>query len=510
MFKKQTLLIFTLLSFQILHAFNRTQIIISLGSLTGFSYILHDTYNQYQETLERKSKKNRDDTKESFIQFLQSNDSCKKNTVLWSILSLGGLWALSDTSNNSSHTNAIPSNEDPVPKGGGTNTEIPKQSNKKSTPQNSNPAILETTEYKKTRATILNAAIGDALGRITEFTKTNTQNITKLEQAYHQIHGCTPYTDDTVLAQVVLEECQTDGTEEEIIDRIARRIAAIVGPEKNIIDPLFNLRAHGIGVQNEGKKLLSFIQNKEDILPGWWRKRDEALSTQQKKSKAGCGTVMRAWPIGLLFSDIEKIIRLARDQSILTHSHPMAHAASASLAVGIYYARTGSSVEEVIEKIIETAERFDEEEKAFKPGAVKIIEDTDLNKELLKQSKLLTSDLIRFAYKQALEKKEPAEVLGTHDEETDHRSTDGFLRGWCADEAIASAVYLFARNKSNIQDAMSEAVNTPGDSDSIATLTGALIGAYSGNVYEDENLNYLENKDLFEEKAVEIATSIVG
>ena len=99
--------------------------------------------------------------------------------------------------------------------------------------------------------------------------------------------------------------------------------------------------------------------------------------------------------------------------------------------------------------------------------------------------------------------------MGTNNDQNNaFRSPNGFLRGWAADEAIASAVYLFARNKNNIQKAMYEGVNTPGDSDSIATLAGALIGAYSGNLYMDKNLDLLEKRKILEKRALEITNSI--
>ena len=54
------------------------------------------------------------------------------------------------------------------------------------------------------------------------------------------------------------------------------------------------------------------------------------------------------------------------------------------------------------------------------------------------------------------------------------------LRGWAAHEAIAGAVYVFMRHKDNPQAAILEGANTPGDSDSIASIAGALVGARCG------------------------------
>ena len=54
------------------------------------------------------------------------------------------------------------------------------------------------------------------------------------------------------------------------------------------------------------------------------------------------------------------------------------------------------------------------------------------------------------------------------------------LEGWAAHEAIAAAVYVFARHPDDPRAAILEGANTPGDSDSIATLAGTLVGARVG------------------------------
>ena len=54
------------------------------------------------------------------------------------------------------------------------------------------------------------------------------------------------------------------------------------------------------------------------------------------------------------------------------------------------------------------------------------------------------------------------------------------LEAWAAHEAIAAAVYLFGRHSDDAEAAILEGANTRGDSDSIATLAGALVGARCG------------------------------
>jgi ADP-ribosylglycohydrolase len=54
------------------------------------------------------------------------------------------------------------------------------------------------------------------------------------------------------------------------------------------------------------------------------------------------------------------------------------------------------------------------------------------------------------------------------------------LQAWAGHEAIAAAVYIFVRHSNAPREAILEGANTDGDSDSIATLAGALVGARSG------------------------------
>jgi len=75
--------------------------------------------------------------------------------------------------------------------------------------------------------------------------------------------------------------------------------------------------------------------------------------------------------------------------------------------------------------------------------------------------------MIQRAVDDAISGKEPTTVLQK-------------LQGWAAHECVAAAVYVFTRHPDDPKSALLEAANTPGDSDSIATLVGALVGARCG------------------------------
>ena len=109
------------------------------------------------------------------------------------------------------------------------------------------------------------------------------------------------------------------------------------------------------------------------------------------------------------------------------------------MAVGIALIVRGEPVATVVAAMVETARRYSEP----------------------------TADMMHRALDEA--------AAGTGPEVTLDR-----LRAWAAHEAIAAAVYVFVRHPDDLVAAVREGANTPGDSDSIATLAGALVGARVG------------------------------
>jgi ADP-ribosylglycohydrolase len=89
------------------------------------------------------------------------------------------------------------------------------------------------------------------------------------------------------------------------------------------------------------------------------------------------------------------------------------------------------------------------------------------------------------------------------------RSETGGLLAWNGDEAAAAALYLFLRHSAtgDTWKALQEAVWAVGDSDTIATLVGALMGARYGFTLTGENaqqLPQLENFEMIKKIAAEL------
>lgn len=357
----------------------------------------------------------------------------------------------------------------------------------------------------------LGATIGDALGCKTEFIpsvaeikrKFGAEGITKFDQSMEVYSPMSssfivPYTDDTVmsliLAKVMLEGRRSELSVTDMMDRLARSYAQLLGRNRYGIDPLFNLRAHGMQNINACQILQQYIDyGIASKNPLWWYRNTAEFEKNYCASIAqegGCGSVMRAWPIGIIFADnISLIKEIADKQSCLTHRHPMARAASVAMAVGISQALLQKSPDEVAQAMICAAQEFDDRELLYKKNAKKLHNEETLDASMLTNDALLTSDMLRYALQMAKEGKEPAEVLGLfNDKQLNFRSARGALLGWSADEAVAAALYIFMRHFDDLQAALREGANTPGDSDSITSLAGALVGSRTGI----ELLNFCE------------------
>lgn len=280
------------------------------------------------------------------------------------------------------------------------------------------------------RGAVLAAAIGDALGHPTEFQ--STEHI-RLKHGPLGVRGYTlyweergrrfaPFTDDTQMSECVLE-CSIAARRagwslETAMEDLARRF--VLWSEA----PRGGHRAPGEACMAGCRALAAGAS---------WR---EAGGAQA----GGCGSVMRAWPLGLLFwSDPPEAERWAVAQSRLTHRDPIALAASASLAVGVAQILGGASSAGVWRAMIDAAARYDQR----------------------------TAGMMGRALSEAQGDASVDVVLDR-------------LRGWAAHEAIAGALFLAARFLSDPAEAMLAGANATGDSDSLASMAGALLGAWHG------------------------------
>ncbi|NES28623.1 ADP-ribosylglycohydrolase family protein [Micromonospora terminaliae] len=182
----------------------------------------------------------------------------------------------------------------------------------------------------------------------------------------------------------------------------------------------------------------------------------------------GCGANMRVTPVGLLDVDLDTLAGLAQLQAGLTHGHPTGLAASELTAYAVRLLRDGAALPEV-------------------PGLL-----TDRARE---QRTVYRGDWLGDLWQRPGEST-PGEfmargwddclrVLGRLDAAL-ARPDDGgdpcrlTGEGWIAEEALATALLCALRHPDDPVGALARGATTAGDSDSIAALAGAFLGAAHG------------------------------
>jgi ADP-ribosylglycohydrolase len=284
---------------------------------------------------------------------------------------------------------------------------------------------------------IVGLAVGDALGYPAEFRR-RTQLIKEIGPAGIEDfiafkdsrftrpffmgspnHPPGTYTDDTQMTMAVAEALLAAGDFE--LDELAAKMS------KKFVEwsrSLKNNRAPG-GTCMEGCANLAAGVT--------WR---EAGVAESK----GCGSVMRVAPIGLYYADVNQIAEVARSSSLLTHGHSAALEGAAAAAILVGLARRGAAPEEM----------FAEVDKRCSPRCA------DFSSVWRKLPDVIS---------------QPAEAVLVE---------GGLGEAWVAEEAVASAMYCFWRFPDDFERAVLTAINTDGDSDTIGTITGSLVGARLG------------------------------
>jgi ADP-ribosylglycohydrolase len=287
------------------------------------------------------------------------------------------------------------------------------------------PALAE-----RIAGAVLGAAIGDALGYPVEFIK----SLAEIRERYGPL-GVTGYvryqgdegqkfarySDDTQMAEIVLRSLIGGRHEGADLDGTMRKMAQ--GFVRWAYAPQGGHRAPGNACL-AGCRMLHA---------------GDPWSEAGGENAGGCGSVMRAYPFGIVFvNDPARAETWAVEHSKMTHRAPLAFAACAAMARGMVAVLRGEAPSAVTQAMIDAARRYD----------------------------AVTADMIAAAVDSAA-REAPESVLLR-------------LQGWAAHEAIAAAAYVFSRHPDDPRAALLEAVNSPGDSDSIGTLVGALVGGRSG------------------------------
>ena len=160
----------------------------------------------------------------------------------------------------------------------------------------------------------------------------------------------------------------------------------------------------------------------------------------------GNGAAMRVAPVALLgFHDMERVVSLARQTAVITHAHELGIDGAVLQACAITLALRHQSSEPV-----------------------------DSGAFLDRLSERVHSGV----YQQKLER---ARSLLARGEPEGRRSVIAQLgNGISAFESVPTAIYAFLRRPESFKDVVTYAISLGGDTDTIASMAGALGGAYLG------------------------------
>ncbi len=196
------------------------------------------------------------------------------------------------------------------------------------------------------------------------------------------------------------------------------------------------------------------------------------------KNSKGCGSAMRVAPIGLYFSDLEKLYQIAYNSSLITHAHPTALAAAVGAAYLVRLAINKVPVMEwpnLVKKIVVNIEQPGENEFCDAiDRAVKALNMTSTEKAI--------------------------KTIG---------------KGWIGEEAVAIALYCCMKypKARDFKQLLIASVNHDGDSDSTGCIAGGIMGGFHGyNALGKEIHEWtlkIRNSERMDEMIKEIISSLI-
>lgn len=287
---------------------------------------------------------------------------------------------------------------------------------------------------------LIGAAIGDGLGAWQEGRRiAEKEDIASLAERAEEL----AYTDDTHMTIGVVESLiqSRDFDGEHIAQTFIKNYEA---------EPW---RGYGPGPP----RVFRMIKSDEP-----W---DSAASKIYRGGSFGNGSAMRVAPIGLLYSNNPaKLKEIAYKSSSITHSHELGKEGAALQAYAVALALNTPSDEEI-----------DREAFLLK---LQNFAQTQLYKEKIANTKELLGEQDRARV---------VAVLGN---------------GIEALSSVPTAIYCFLKQPKSYKDSVIYAISLGGDTDTIASMAGAILGAYLGiEAIPQEWRLKLENKAYIEDLA---------
>ncbi len=302
---------------------------------------------------------------------------------------------------------------------------------------------------KRASGSLFGLAYGDALGKPTEFL-----DMVEIERRYgpggpRELAGDPALvTDDTQMAIAVADGLLAAGSwTPDAVEPLWRSafIAWAHSPDNNRAPGMTCLRA--VAALEDGRRW------QRATVPG----------------SKGCGANMRVTPVGLLRGvDADTLAGLAQLQAGLTHGHPTALAASELTAYAVRVLCDGAALADVPALLRERAET---QRRVYRG---------DWLGDLWERPGVgAPEEYIERGWVECLAVLDRLDAaLAAPDPGADPCLATG--AGWIAEEALATALYCALLFADDPVAALGRAAASSGDSDSIAALAGAFLGAAHG------------------------------
>lgn len=190
-------------------------------------------------------------------------------------------------------------------------------------------------------------------------------------------------------------------------------------------------------------------------------------------SSKGCGANMRVVPAAFL-RDVRDAQGVAQLQAAMTHGHPTALAAAELTAMAVRLAAEVDSLDELPAKLLLHAHWRMAQDNPYRADWLGKFGRRHWTRQLgVRENTTRGWDDCAQAIMKAVhllyEVEQPRDVCRVTGE------------GWVADEALATALYYAVRYADDPALGISEAARTSGDSDSLASIAGAILGAHHGD-----------------------------
>ncbi|XP_053854632.1 ADP-ribosylhydrolase ARH3 [Vidua macroura] len=258
-----------------------------------------------------------------------------------------------------------------------------------------------------------------------------------------------PYTDDTAMSRSVVQSLLAKQEFDEV--DMAKRFAEEYKKEPN--------RGYGMAVVNVFKKLLSPKCN--DVF-------EPARAQFNGKGSYGNGGAMRVAAIPLVYSDVQDVKKFAKLSAELTHANSLGYNGAILQALAVHLAlQEGLSRETFLEQLISHMEHVEADDKSLSDARALGFEDLPFSRRLKK--------IKEFLELSSVPKADVLFELGN---------------GIAALRSVPTAIYSFLRcmdadpdipdHYNALQRTIIYCISLGGDTDTIATMAGAIAGAYYG------------------------------